>query len=548
MGVTITSEQLYKDGVAQTTPIVDGSQKFTYAGMKSENNAWLRYVLLLTCNTTAPISSLTLTITHCGTDNTNAAKHFGMYVVTAKDDAYLTSTTGGETKLRFGSSCTDGGSWGSVSPVTKAIGTVTKNIPTGTFYIYIVPYQETNYHSWSTINSIQVATGAPTVEGTAITIYKTTLNNQSATTAGTAALWYPYNTYISPYYYYTNSTCATGLKDRKITIPKKTGYTFGGYYTSTDGAGTQYITAAGVVSTSLYKVQQNLTLHAKWTAKSFTVTFNANGGTTSTDTKSVTYASTYGTLPTPTRTGYTFNGWYTAATGGSKITSTSTVSITADQTLYAQWTAKTFKVTFNPNGGTTITSNKTVTYDAEYGTLPTPTRTGYTFDGWYTAASGGTEILATTTVAITAAQTLYAHWTGNQYTLTVDPNTGTYNDSETPTALSTKLQYGTDALSTIGLAVKSGYSLLGYFTAAEGGVMVYAADGTCVTGNAYWSDTGAYSFAGDLTVYAQWKADGLIYFDTGSEVLALQLYFDTGSEIFMLAPYFDDGSAIHLLS
>lgn len=543
MAITITAEQYYKDGVAQTTPYVYGDNKYCWAGMSGT----VRYATLYTCKTTVPISRLTLEITHAGQDSTNGTQYLGMYVTTAKNNTYLTSSTGGDTKLRFSYDCTDDGSFVSNGVTRLARGTVTKNIPAGTFYIYIVPYQ-TNVSNYCYIRSLQMTENVPTASGTNITIYKATLNNQSATTAGTAALWYPYNTYFSPYYYYTDSTCATGLKDRKITIPKKTGYTFGGYYTSTAGAGTQYITAAGVVSTSLYKVQQNLTLYAKWTAKSFTVTFNANGGTTSTDTKSVTYASTYGTLPTPTRTGYTFNGWYTAKTGGSKITSTSTVSITADQTLYAQWTAKTFKVTFNPNGGTTITSNKTVTYDAEYGTLPTPTRTGYTFDGWYTAASGGTEILATTTVAITAAQTLYAHWTGNQYTLTVDPNTGTYNDSETPTALSTKLQYGTDALSTIGLAVKSGYSLLGYFTAAEGGVMVYAADGTCVTGNAYWSDTGAYSFAGDLTVYAQWKADGLIYFDTGSEVLALQLHFDTGSEILMLAPYFDDGSAIHLLS
>ena len=94
-----------------------------------------------------------------------------------------------------------------------------------------------------------------------------------------------------------------------------------------------------MVSTDLYKVNQNQTLHAKWTAKTFTVTFNANGGTTPTASKSVTYASTYGTLPTPTRAGYKFNGWFTAKTGGTQILSTTKVSITAAQTLYAQWSA-----------------------------------------------------------------------------------------------------------------------------------------------------------------------------------------------------------------
>lgn len=147
-----------------------------------------------------------------------------------------------------------------------------------------------------------------------------------------------------------------------------------------------------------------------YTAKTYTVTFNANGGTTSTSSKTVTYGSTYGTLPTPTRTGYTFNGWYTASSGGTQITSSSTVSITANQTLYAQWTAKTFTVTFNANGGTTSTASKTVTYGSTYGTLPTPTYTGYSFLGWYTATSGGTKITSSTTVSITANQTLYAQW------------------------------------------------------------------------------------------------------------------------------------------
>ena len=72
--------------------------------------------------------------------------------------------------------------------------------------------------------------------------------------------------------------------------------------------------------------------------KTFTVTFNANGGSVDTSSKSVTNGSTYGTLPTPKRSGYTFQGWFTAASGGSKITSSSTVNLSANQTLYAHWT------------------------------------------------------------------------------------------------------------------------------------------------------------------------------------------------------------------
>ncbi len=69
-----------------------------------------------------------------------------------------------------------------------------------------------------------------------------------------------------------------------------------------------------------------------------TVSFNANGGTTSTSSKTVYITDTYGNLPKPTRNGYTFNGWYTANSGGTKVTATTKVSNSSDHTLYAVWT------------------------------------------------------------------------------------------------------------------------------------------------------------------------------------------------------------------
>ncbi len=77
--------------------------------------------------------------------------------------------------------------------------------------------------------------------------------------------------------------------------------------------------------------------------KTYTVTFNANGGTTPKKSKTVTYGKTYGTLPKPTREGYVFKGWYTAKKGGTKITSSTEVKLTARQTLYAHWKASTLK-------------------------------------------------------------------------------------------------------------------------------------------------------------------------------------------------------------
>ena len=82
--------------------------------------------------------------------------------------------------------------------------------------------------------------------------------------------------------------------------------------------------------------------------------------------------------------------------------------------------AKRCLVTFNSNGGFCSTSSKTVTYGSTYGTLPTPTKSGYTFGGWYTSISGGTKVTASTKVNKTSNHTLYAHWISNHshsYTL-----------------------------------------------------------------------------------------------------------------------------------
>ena len=79
------------------------------------------------------------------------------------------------------------------------------------------------------------------------------------------------------------------------------------------------------------------TIKAIYTAKKYTVTYNANGGTVNTSSRIVTYDNTYGTLVTPKRLGYSFLGWYTAKTGGSKISSNTIVKITSNQTIYAHW-------------------------------------------------------------------------------------------------------------------------------------------------------------------------------------------------------------------
>lgn len=148
------------------------------------------------------------------------------------------------------------------------------------------------------------------------------------------------------------------------------------------------------------------------------VSFDANGGTVDKTSSTVFYGQKYGELPVPTREHYSFLGWFTDATDGSEVMADTYVSTLANQTLYAHWSRNTYKVNFNANGGSVSTANKNVESGAKYGSLPTPTRTGWTFKGWFTATSGGSQVTADTTVALSGEQTLYARWEANSYTVT----------------------------------------------------------------------------------------------------------------------------------
>jgi|GEM_PF-5874911 len=242
----------------------------------------------------------------------------------------------------------------------------------------------------------------------------------------------------------------------KLPTPTRDGYTFAGWFTDPNGGAK--VEQGDVVTASH-------TLYAHWTAKTCTVTFNANGGTVTPAEQTVTYGSTYGELPTLTREGYTFAGWFTKKDGGTQVTKETVVTTVADHTLYAHWTAKTCTVTFDVNGGTVTPAEQTVTYGSTYGELPTPTREGYTFAGWFTEQNGGTQVTKETVVKTVADHTLYAHWTANTYTVKFDANEGTVTSAEQTVTYGS--HYGE-----LPTPTREGYTFAGWFTEQNGGTQV----------------------------------------------------------------------------
>jgi uncharacterized repeat protein (TIGR02543 family) len=189
----------------------------------------------------------------------------------------------------------------------------------------------------------------------------------------------------------------------------RTGYSFTGWNTAANGSGTAYADGA------TYAFSAGTTLYAQWSGSTYTVTYNYNSATVQNGPSSSGFTSggTAINLPSPTKTGYTFDGWYTDSgfstllgTGGYSYSPTSSV------TLYAKFTALPNQtVIFDANGGTGTMSNQ-VTNVATALTSNTFTQTGYTFAGWNTAANGsGTAYADGATFAFTAGATLYAQWT-----------------------------------------------------------------------------------------------------------------------------------------
>jgi uncharacterized repeat protein (TIGR02543 family) len=219
------------------------------------------------------------------------------------------------------------------------------------------------------------------------------------------------------------------------------------------------------------------------------VTFDADGGSGTMASETETVGTTAALAPNSfTCSGYSFTGWNTAPDGsGTSYADVSPYMFAVSITLYAQWTIAAYTVTFDANGGSGTMASETEHYNVATAlTMNTFTHTGYTFDGWNTAASGGgTGYAHGATYSFTASVTLYAQWTINAYTVTFDANGGSGTmASETETV-------GTTAALAPNSFTYSGYSFTGWNTAPDGSGTSYA-------------DGSPYMFAVSITLYAQW--------------------------------------------
>lgn len=294
------------------------------------------------------------------------------------------------------------------------------------------------------------------------------------------------------------STSVKVVGDEIFTFPtaeecSKAGYTLLGW-TVSNGTGEVYECGQVIIPAETFTTT-NSSIVAQWEANTYTVTFDANGGTVDEESREIVYYTQYGTLPQPVRMGYSFAGWYTAQEGGTSVSASTRFQTAENITLYARWTVNNYKINLNANSGRlTITSSVTI-YGEDTYTIPTSEvgiRDGYTLVGWNTAQDGsgvsyecGQQIVPAEILEKNGTLTLYAQWAIGIYLVTFDPDGGTVEEESRLVEYNS--QYGE-----LPIPVKTGYEFAGWYTDRENGTKVEA--------------TSVFKGSAAITLYARWNA------------------------------------------
>lgn len=199
----------------------------------------------------------------------------------------------------------------------------------------------------------------------------------------------------------------------KLYNPTRSGYSFKGWYSDS-----KYKTRV----TSYKKgTKGNKKLYAKWSKNTYRITYKLNGGK-NTKANPSTYSVTSSiSLKNPSRKGYSFKGWYSDSKYKNKVTSIR--KRTGNLTLYAKWSATSYRITYKLNGGKNTKSNPSTYSVTSSISLKNPSRKGYSFKGWYSDSRYRTRV-KTIKKGTTGNKTLYAKWSKNSYRITYKLNGG----------------------------------------------------------------------------------------------------------------------------
>ena len=280
----------------------------------------------------------------------------------------------------------------------------------------------------------------------------------------------------------------------KLPVPVRSGWNFLGWFVANDLG--YDLVIEQITEDTIFTFPYYTELYALWYKTTATVTFDANGGECDIQSKTVYSHNSYGDLPTPTKEGYIFVGWYY---NERLISSYSDVGEKpTDHTLTAKWVPVNVSVTFNANGGKMSSNNdisitQKYSYMTEYGSFPEATRTGYKLVGWFTEREGGTKVEKTDIVDYLGGKALYAHWEKDENICAVT----LYSNSDNVSVLTYNKG---DKLGNVKPTVDGGlfYEFIGWYNDKYYGEMVD-------------SD---FEITGDTELYAHWCFDKSIVKNT----------------------------------
>ena len=237
----------------------------------------------------------------------------------------------------------------------------------------------------------------------------------------------------------------------------KTGYDLEGWYTDLEDATTK------VAPGTKLDLTENVTYYANWTPNNITVTLKADNGSAEDETVTVVYNTLYGTIATPVKNGYSFEGWFldAAYTDAKEVTEETKVTNENAHDLYAKWEKVDYTITYTnavvgTNGVTTNANPAKYTIETNDITLVDPVRTGYTFGGWYSdEALTAVNVVTTIAKGSTGNKVLYAKWTPSVYSITYANADNTATDITNTNPTKYTIESGTITLVD---PIKTGYT------------------------------------------------------------------------------------------